>query len=100
MADVSAEMLASCKLALSVTVDAYDAEITDLILAAIADLENVLGQEVDQTDPLIKQAIKTYVRMSFRSPADYDRLRKSYESQRGTLYMSDGFTDWGPAADG
>ena len=95
MADTGAELLASCKLALGVTVDAYDQEIEDLILAAIADLENVLGKEVDRNHPLIKQAVKTYVRMSFRSPADYDRLRKSYEAQRGTLYMSDGFTDWG-----
>ena len=100
MDGVSTELLESVKLALSVTVNAYDAEITDLIEAAIKDLENVLGKEVDPDDPLIKQAIKTYVRMSFRSPADYDRLRASYEAQRGTLRISSGYTEWEVDDDG
>lgn len=89
------ETLTAVKLALGVTVSAYDAEITDLIGAALADLELVLGQEVDEADKLVLQAVKTYVRMSFRSPADYDRLRSSYESQKGQLQIATGYTNWG-----
>lgn len=89
------ETLTAVKLALGVTVSAYDAEITDLIGAALADLELALGQEVDEADKLVLQAVKTYVRMSFRSPADYDRLRASYESQKGQLQIATGYTNWG-----
>lgn len=89
------ETLTAVKLALGVTVSAYDAEITDLIGAALADLELALGQEVDEADKLVLQAVKTYVRMSFRSPADYDRLRSSYESQKGQLQIATGYTNWG-----
>ena len=87
--------LDSVKLSLGVTVTAYDAEITELISAAKADLELPVGATLDETDPLVLQAIKTYVRMSFRSPADYDRLRASYETQKGQLRIATGYTDWG-----
>lgn len=90
-----AETLAAVKLSMGITVDAYDAEISDLIDAGLADLSLVCGKTQDETDKLILQAVKTYCRMSFRSPADYDRLRKSYESQKGTLMISTGYTDWG-----
>lgn len=87
--------LESVKLSLGVTVSAYDAEISDLIEAAIADLQLAIGADLDDTDKLVLQAIKTYVRMSFRSPADYDRLLKSYESQKGQLQIATGYTNWG-----
>lgn len=89
------ETLAAVKLSLGVTVEAYDAEIGDLIDAALADLELVCGKAQDETDKLVLQAVKTYVRMSFRSPADYDRLRTSYEAQKGQLQIATGYTDWG-----
>lgn len=87
-------LLASVKLSLGVTVSAYDAEISDLIDAAIADLQLAIGAELDTTDALVVQAIKTYARMSFRSPSDYDRLHKSYESQKGQLQIATGYTKW------
>lgn len=90
-----ADTLAAVKLSMGITVDAYNAEISDLIDAGLADLELVCGTELDITDKLVLQAVKTYCRMSFRSPADYDRLQKSYESQKGTLMISTGYTDWG-----
>lgn len=87
--------LDSVKLSLGITVSAYDAEITDLIDAAMADLKLAIGTDPDDTDKLVLQAVKTYVRMSFRSPADYDRLLRSYESQKGQLQIATGYTDWG-----
>lgn len=87
-------LLASVKLSLGVTVSAYDAEISDLIDAAIADLQLITGTELDTTDALVVQAIKTYVRMSFRSPSDFERLLKSYESQKGQLQIATGYTRW------
>lgn len=89
-------LLTAVKLSLGILSDvtAYDPEITALIEAGQKDLETVCGMELDITDALVLQAVKTYVRMSFRSPADYDRLRASYESQKGHLMITTGYTDW------
>lgn len=93
MADTST--LTAVRLSMGITVTAYDAEISDLIDAGLADLEHVCGTTLDLTDKLVLQAVKTYCRMSFRSPADYDRLRQSYEAQKGQLMITTGYTDWG-----
>ena len=95
----NANLLTAVRLSMGITVGAYDLEIDGLIKAAILDLQLALGQTVDTSDPLIIQAIKTYCRMSFRSPADYDRLRASYEAQKGQLQITTGYTDWGDLDD-
>ena len=95
----NATLLAAARLSMGITVGAYDMEIGGLIEAAILDLQLALGKTVDTSDPLIIQAIKTYCRMSFRSPADYDRLRASYEAQKGQLQIATGYTDWGDLDD-
>ena len=89
-------MLEAVKLAMrpAIKTNAYDAEIQDLILAAKADLARV-GISGDESDPLIRQAIKTYCRLHFGNPEDPERLRASYDSQVGSLMSSTGYTDWG-----
>ena len=86
-------MLDKVKLALAITVDDFDSEIEDLILAALYDLSSngVLALE-KQTDPLIVQAVKTYCRAHFHSPADYDRLLNAYEEMKGHLMHTTGYT--------
>lgn len=88
-------MLESVKLALGITVDAYDAEIQDLIDAALLDLGIAGVEGYNQNDKLVLQAVKTYCRAHFRSPADYDRLKASYDEQKGQLMIATGYTDWG-----
>lgn len=90
-------MLTACKLALGVTVSAYDDEITDLIDAALADLGIAGVDSTQSTDALIIQAVKTYVRAHFRSPADYERLKACYDEQKAQLMVATGYTDWGDA---
>ena len=87
------EMLNAVKLALAITVDDFDSEIEDLILAALYDLSSngVLALE-KQTDPLIVQAVKTYCRAHFHSPADYDKLLSAYDEQKGHLMNCTGYT--------
>lgn len=88
-------MLEAVKLAMAITTTAYDAEISALIAAALYDL-GIAG--VDNTlteDPLIIQAVKTYCRMHFMSPADYDKLKASYDEQKAQLMVATGYTDWG-----
>lgn len=91
-------MLDKVKLALRITTDAFDSEITDLISAALADL-GVAGVTYDSDeyadDPLISCAVITYCRVHFGQPDDYDRLKASYDEQKSQLGMNTGHTDWG-----
>lgn len=89
-------MLEAVKLAMrpAIKTDAYDEEIKDLIDAAKADLKRV-GIVGDESDPLIRQAIKTYCRLHFGSPADAEKLERSYNVQVGSLMGSGKYRDWG-----
>lgn len=87
-------MLASAKLALRVTTNAFDDEINDLINAAVLDLGIAGITNDDTSDELIKRAVITYVRMNFGQPDDYDRLKASYDEQKAQLGMATGYTTW------
>ena len=95
----SSAALAAVKLALDVTITDYDAEIGDLIDAALLDLQSS-GVDVSTmgNDKLVMQAVKTYCRMNFHSPADYDRLERSYAQQVVKLMHATGYTDYGEEA--
>ncbi len=87
-------MLAKVKLALRISTDAYNSELTDLIEAAKLDL-GVAGVVVPQTvDALVTKAIITYCKMSFGLPEDYDRLKRSYDEQKAQLSNATGYTNW------
>lgn len=90
-------MLEAVKKALCLTTEIYDEELLDLIDAAKLDLK-IAGVEADERDPLVMQAVKTYCRLHFKSPDDYDRLLASYESQKGQMQIATGYTDWGDGA--
>lgn len=87
------EMLEKVKLALAITVNDFDDEIQDLILAALYDLmsNGVMALE-KQTDPLVVQAVKTYCRAHFHSPADYDKLLAAYEEMKGHMMQCSLYT--------
>jgi hypothetical protein len=85
-------------MAMRVTTSSYDTEIQEYINSAMLDL-GIAGVEVPQTtDALLNKAILTYVRMSFGSPADYDKLKASYDEQKAQLMNATGYTDWGGGA--
>jgi len=94
-------MLERVKLAMRISTTVFDAELLDLIAAAIADIkhagaqfevekteENGVATDYTVTDPLASTAIVTYVRMMFGSPADFDRLKAAYEMQKGQMRES------------
>lgn len=93
-------MLNAVKLAMrpAIKTNAYDSELLDLIAAAKADLKR-LGIQGDDSDPLIRQAIKTYCRLHFGSPPDAEKLERAYATQIGQLINCTGYRNWG-AADG
>ena len=91
-------LIDTCKMAMRVTTSAYDTEIQEYINSAMLDL-GIAGVEVPQTtDALLNKAIMTYVRMSFGSPANYDKLKASYDEQKAQLQNATGYTDWGGGA--
>lgn len=93
------QLLESVRLALAITVDDFNDEISDLIQAALYDLKTNGVKALDmQDDPLIIQAVKTYVRAHFHSPADYDHLLAAYEEQKGHLMNCTGYTVFEEAA--
>lgn len=87
-------LLDKAKMAMRITTNAYDAEITDLIEAAKADL-GIAGVELPGTlDPICERAIITYCRVQFGSPDDHDRLKASYDEQKAQLATATGYTIW------
>ena len=101
-------LLDKVKAACRITSTAYDDELTDLINAAKYDLgiggveHDALDTDADEAeddddeefDPLIRRAIITYCRANLGSPDDYDRLKASYDEQKGQLTFATGYTDW------
>lgn len=85
-------LLDEAKTAMRLTKDAYNNEISRLIEAACLDL-GVAGITAASTttDNLIKQAIITYCRVNFGSPADYDRIKASYDEQKAQMQTATGY---------
>ena len=88
-------MLDDVKLALRLTTDAYNDELTDLINAGLGDLGVAGVTEDDTHDPLVKRAVITYCKVHFGSPSDFDRLKAIYDEQKAQLATCTGYTDWG-----
>ena len=83
-------LIDTCKTALRVTTDAYDNEIQEYIDSAKLDL-GIAGVEVVIPDSLVNKAIMTYVKMSFGAPANYDKLKASYDEQKAQLQVASGY---------
>lgn len=87
-------MLNKVKMALRITTDAFDDELTDLIAAAQQDL-GIAGVVIpDDMDALVGRAVITYCRVHFGQPDEYDRLKKSYDEQKAQLMVATGYTVW------
>lgn len=87
-------ILNSVKLALRRTgTSAFDTDIAELIEAAKNDLR-IAGVTVDEDDPLIKMAIKTYCKAHFGETDEFINLRDSYETQKAQLMVASDFTNY------
>lgn len=85
-------MLEKVKLALRVTTNEFDTELTDLINAAVADLGIVGVTAVSTTtDALLIRAITTYCKVHFGEPDEYERLKASYDEQKAQLISATGY---------
>ena len=88
-------MLDAVKLSMrpAIKTKVYDADILDLIETAKADLASV-GIQGDQTDPLIRQAIKLYCRCNFGNPEQPEKLKAAYDELKAQMQTCSKYTDW------
>ncbi len=93
-------MLDKVKAALRITSTAFDADLTQLMNAALLDL-GIAGvtTEIDPdtvTDPLVTRAVCTYCAMNRVSidPQQREWLKASYDEQKAQLGTATGYTDW------
>lgn len=87
-------MLNKIKMALRISTNAYDDELTDLIAAAQQDL-GIAGVDIPAPiDSLVTRAIATYCKMNFGLPEDWDKLKRSYDEQKAQLSNATGYTTW------
>jgi len=104
MEQLLSEILSKTKLARRIKTSAFDTELTDLIKSAISVLEtrglDVIvttesnGDTTYSVEPMVLQAIITYVGLHFGQPDDYERLKESWETQLGQLMTTTGYTRW------
>lgn len=87
-------LLAKVKVALRIVTNDFDGELTDLISAALLDMNLAGVSETLPTDPLIIRAVITYCKMNFGEPDEYDRLKRSYDEQKAQMGMATGYTLW------
>lgn len=88
------ELKEKAKLALKITTTDFDAEISDIVNACLLDLGLAGVENVDTQDALIIRAVCTFARFSWGSPADYDKLKASYNEQKAQMGMASGYTNF------
>ena len=95
-------MLDKVKLALLISTNDFDSELTDMIGAAFIDL-NIGDVDPDvtvitSTDPTIIRAVCTYCGYQFElmhgSIERSNAFKKSYDEQKSQLGMATGYTEW------
>lgn len=96
MSDLTAEAARGW---LRLTTEAYDDEITETIGACVRDLANAGAAPVDQENPLVRQAIRFYLRAHFGYADEKDQARynAAYEHLKAALALSSNNDDTGDA---
>lgn len=88
-------LIAKAKMARRMTTDAFDAEVSRLLDAAMLDM-GIAGVEIPEPlDALVETAAITYFLLHFGAPEEYDRLKASYDEQKAQLSTATGYTSWG-----
>lgn len=81
-------ILEKVKLALRIRSNAYDIDIYDLIESAKLDLSISGVKKIDEEDPLIQQAIKTYCKANFGlDNKDSEKYQKAYDMKKQHLSL-------------
>lgn len=89
-------ILDDVKIRLRLSSTAFDADVTDLMDEAKADLARAGILTIMDTDPAIARAIKLYCKAYFDlNNPDLERWVKAYESQRDSLALDGDYNGMG-----
>lgn len=98
-------MLELVKTALRISGTAFDAELSMLIAACMAELEamNVLV-DLDENDkptsPMVQTAVVAFCKWRFGNHEDKDGWRQIYQTMLAQLKTMTGYTDWRDGSNG
>lgn len=96
-------MLSKVKLALLISTTEFDSELTELITAAVLDLniagvDNATVVKTEPTDALVSRAIISFCAYNFElmhgEESRSDRFKKIYDEQKAQLSMATNYTTW------
>lgn len=91
------DILTAVKLAVRVSSDDFDAELSDEILAAQKTMEKagvITAKASDDSDPLVRQGIKTYVKSVFgRDNAESEKYMRSFREILRQMQNSTEYTE-------
>lgn len=96
-------MLSKVKLALLISTTEFDSELTELITAAVLDLniagvDNATVVKTEPTDALVSRAIISFCAYNFElmhgEESRSDRFKKVYDEQKAQLSMATNYTTW------
>lgn len=95
-------MLDKVKLALALSANTFDTELTELITAAVLDLKiaevNSEAVTSEPTDPLVSRVITSYCVYHFElehgDTNKAERFKAAYDEQKAQLSMATGYTVW------
>jgi hypothetical protein len=86
--EITEGMLNEAKLWVGYSKNVFDEEIEQTMQACAIDLGNAGVVNIDFTDPLIKQAVKLYLKAQFRSDDGDNKFADAYEHLKKALALS------------
>jgi hypothetical protein len=86
--EITQDMLNEAKLWVGYSKNVFDEEIEQTMQACAIDLGNAGVVNIDFTDPLIKQAVKLYLKAQFRSDDGDNKFADAYEHLKKALALS------------
>lgn len=86
--EITEDMLNEAKLWVGYSKNVFDEEIKQTMQACAIDLGNAGVVNIDFTDPLIKQAVKLYLKAQFRSDDGDNKFANAYEHLKKALALS------------
>lgn len=96
-------MLNKVKLALLITSNNFDTELTELISAAVIDLniagvDNATVVKTEPTDALVSRAIISFCAYNFElmhgEETRSEKFKKVYDEQKAQMSMASNYTTW------
>ena len=86
--EITEDMLNEAKLWVGYSKNVFGEEIEQTMQACAIDLGNAGVVNTDFTDPLIKQAVKLYLKAQFRSDDGDNKFANAYEHLKKALALS------------